>query len=142
MLNHVLPPDVENKCHLRLNRRDVSEVLLGAHTKINAARFPTFLQPRNDVLELRFIRHVLEPERTAVFRKVRSHFPERVVTDLTRNSVGSSVRRNSKEKCRETDDACKAGGNSELAMNHVRTPVVRSRPKRRKGDNYFLPSSA
>ena len=100
MLDHVLPPDIEDERHLRLHRRNIGEVLFGPDTKIHTARLAVLLEPWNDILELQFIRHVLESEGTALFGKIGDHFPVRVIRKLTRKSVGGFVRRNGEEKCR------------------------------------------
>ena len=54
-IEHVLPADIDDESDLRLQRPHVREVLLGSHTKVNAAGFGELLQRRDDVLDARFI---------------------------------------------------------------------------------------
>ena len=91
MLDHVLTANIENECDLRLNRCNVGEVLFRSDTKIYTAGLAILLKPRNDILELQFIRHVLEPEGPALLGKIRDHFPVRVIGKFARKSVGGLV---------------------------------------------------
>src|SRR5262245_9265233 len=38
MQEHVLPADIDDECHLRLERRDIGEVLIWANTQVHASR--------------------------------------------------------------------------------------------------------
>src|SRR5215467_14957906 len=79
-LEHVLPADVDDECHLRVERRDVCKVLLRPHAKIDAVCPHDVLQPWNHQLKAQFIREeVFEAEVSAIFGKVRDHLPERLI---------------------------------------------------------------
>ena len=91
MLNHVLTANIENERDFRLKRGNVGEILLRSDTKIDTTRLAILLESRNDILELQFIRHVLEPEGPALFGKIGNHFPVRVIGKLTRKRIGGFV---------------------------------------------------
>src|SRR4029453_17956972 len=48
-------PDIDDECHRWFERRDVREVLLGAHAHVNAALLGNVEELRNDVLKRRLV---------------------------------------------------------------------------------------
>ena len=70
MLQHVLAPDVDDERDLRPDRRNVVEVLFGAHAEIDTAGPRRTLQRSHDLGVIGFVgKKILRLERTVIFRK-------------------------------------------------------------------------
>ncbi len=84
MLDHVFPPNIDDECDLRPQRRDVSEILLRRNAEIHAAgRYP-FQKIRKDLLESHLIRHEhLKSKRAARLREIGNHLPVGRIGDGT-----------------------------------------------------------
>src|SRR6266576_2916039 len=85
MNEHVLPADVDTECHLRLERRYVSEILLRPDTDEDAPGFDRTLCRRNDPLQRDFVADEILIRVVATwFRKLRHQPPELRICELSR----------------------------------------------------------
>src|SRR5215471_9099661 len=87
VFDHVVTPDVEYERNLRLQSRNVGEVLLRTDSEIDTTWPSILFQARYDVLKLLFIRHVFEAKLAAIFREIRNQFPIRVIDELARQRL-------------------------------------------------------
>src|SRR5205814_509772 len=82
--------NVEDEGNLRLESRDVREILLRSHTQVHAAWLVNSFQFGNDVLKSQFIREeIFEPKVAVLFRKSGNRFPERFVAEAGGKSFRS-----------------------------------------------------
>ena len=97
MLDQVLPPDVDDERHLRLQRGDVGEVLLGTDAEVDAARLGPRAKRRDDGLDGRFVRHeVVEREVPFRLRELADELPEVGIADLRGSGSGRGPQRGSR----------------------------------------------
>ena len=77
MLKHVVAPDINHKRDMRLDPRDVGEVLIRADAEVSAARDVHLFQLVEDVLIGEFVRdQIIRTEVTTRFREARIELPE------------------------------------------------------------------
>src|SRR5690349_7688903 len=88
MLQHVLPANIDDECHLRVEGGDVSEVLLRTDSQIHAMWMNVGFQRGNDLLVATFIRQeIIGTKVSAGFRKLRDHVPEFGICEPLRQRV-------------------------------------------------------
>src|SRR5436190_2930509 len=88
---HILPANIDDEAHPRLQRPYVREVLLRPNAKINTARPGELLERRNDILNARFIGNpVIAGVESLMLRELGDHAPEFLIVDLLRQAGGLS----------------------------------------------------
>src|SRR5438552_3870861 len=88
MLDQILPADIDDEGDLGLQRRDIREVLLGAHANISACGPGPRFQSGNNRLQRNFIREkVFELKVPIWLGKIAHQLPEFRVADLRRQVV-------------------------------------------------------
>src|SRR5262245_59535421 len=106
MLDHVLPPDIEDERDLRLKRRDVGEVLLGTNSKVDAAWLSVIGEIRQHILNSHLVRNeIIGNERAAGFGEFGDEFPERLIAELAWNLFGRPAAREEQAKRKNENEA-------------------------------------
>src|SRR5215467_10548365 len=117
MLHDILPADIEDDGHLRLQCDDVRKVLIRSDPEINAARL-RLLQVLQDVLKRGFIRYeVVRTEVTTAFRELRDEVPERFIAELFRQFLSCDERARSHTQRADKGKKCCRGHKKDAASN-------------------------
>src|SRR5262245_9119916 len=80
MLQHILPPDIDDESHLRLQPDDICEILFRAYAEIHSLGVNVFSEHRNHALVPGFVRkEIVRSEVSARFGELRNHSPKFLV---------------------------------------------------------------
>src|SRR5215475_8075929 len=131
---HVLPADIYDEPHFRLQRPYIRKILLRPDAKIDTTRSGELLQRRYDILNARFIGNpVIAGVRPRRLGEIRDHAPEFLIGEL----IGQTSRLPKlKRQGAPNQEAKDDGHNCEYDAMHVH-----SRPPKQYSRPAFLPPS-
>src|SRR5947208_6101734 len=95
VLDHVLPPDIDDESDFRLECGNVSKILLGTDSQVNTSGLRDLLQPRNYPLKTHLVgKKIFEPEVSPFLGKTGHDLPKSIVGKSTWKRFRRFVRNN------------------------------------------------